>query len=205
MRIATTASTIGAAALTLIFSATGFAQSIQIPERIDRLGEKAKETVNITLDGSLLQLASQFMSSTDKDQARIKNIISRLKAIQVRTFEFDKEAQYSDADVAPVRNQLRGPGWSRIVDTRGDGEHMEIFLKQEKDKIGGLVIIAAERKELAIVSIDGSIDLSELAKLGGQFGIPNGLVPAAASPGSSPKPEAEPRPAPSRDGKDSDE
>jgi hypothetical protein len=189
-------SIIGAAALTLLVSSNGLGQTLQIPEQIERLGPKARETVNITLDGSLLQLASQFMSSTDKDQAKIKNIISKLKAIQVRTFEFDKEAQYSDADLAPIRNQLRSPGWSRIVESRNDGEHVEIFVKQDKDKMGGLVILSAERKELAIVIIDGSIDLRELSSLGGQFGIPTGIVP-----GSTPNPAPEPRPAPSGGGK----
>ncbi len=189
-------SIIGAAALTLLVSSNGLGQTLQIPEQIERLGPKARETVNITLDGSLLQLASQFMSSTDKDQAKIKNIISKLKAIQVRTFEFDKEAQYSDADLAPIRNQLRSPGWSRIVESRNDGEHVEIFVKQDKDKMGGLVILSAERKELAIVIIDGSIDLRELSSLGGQFGIPSGIVP-----GTAPNPAPEPRPAPSGAGK----
>ena len=189
-------SIIGAAALTLLVSSNGLGQTLQIPEQIERLGPKARATVNITLDGSLLQLASQFMSSTDRDQAKIKNIISKLKAIQVRTFEFDKEAQYSDADLAPIRNQLRSPGWSRIVESRNDGEHVEIFVKQDKDKMGGLVILSAERKELAIVIIDGSIDLRELSSLGGQFGIPSGIVP-----GSTPNPAPEPRPAPSGGGK----
>jgi hypothetical protein len=194
-------SIIGAAALTLLVSSNGLGQTLQIPEQIERLGPKARETVNITLDGSLLQLASQFMSSTDKDQAKIKNIISKLRAIQVRTFEFDKEAQYSDADLAPIRSQLRSPGWSRIVESRNDGEHVEIFVKQDKDKMGGLVILSAERKELAIVIIDGSIDLRELSSLGGQFGIPSGIVP-----GSTPNAAPEPRPAPSGGGKkDGDE
>jgi len=195
-------SIIGAATLTLLVSSNGFGHTLQIPEQIDRLGPKARETVNITLDGALLQLASQFLSSTDKDQAKIKSIISKLKAIQVRTFEFDNEAQYSDADIAPIRSQLRAPGWSRIVESRKDGEHVEVFVKQDKDKMGGLVILSAERKELAIVIIDGSIDLSELSSLDGQFGIPSGIVPRL----STPRPAPEPRPAPSGGGKkDGDE
>jgi hypothetical protein len=195
-------SIIGAATLTLLVSSNGFGQTLQIPEQIDRLGPKARETVNITLDGALLQLASQFLSSTDKDQAKIKSIISKLKAIQVRTFQFDNDAQYSDADIAPIRSQLRAPAWSRIVESRSDGEHVEVFVKQDKDKMGGLVILSAERKELAIVIIDGSIDLSELSSLDGQFGIPSGIVPRL----STPRPAPEPRPAPSGGGKkDGDE
>jgi uncharacterized protein DUF4252 len=195
-------SIIGAAALALVAS-QGFAQTIQIPERIDRLGDRAREAVNITLDGQLLQLASQFLSSTDRDQAKIKNIVSRLRAIHVRSFEFDRDAQYSDADVAPVREQLRAPGWSRIIDTRSDGEHVEVYTKQDKGQLDGLVIISAERRELAIVSIDGAIDLSELSSLGGQFGIPGGVIPNTVG---KPAPAPEPKPAPQGGGrKDGDE
>jgi hypothetical protein len=173
-------SIIGAATLTLLVSSNGLGQTLQIPEQIGRLGSKARETVNITLDGSLLRLASQFLSSTDTDQAKIRKIISRLNAIQVRTFEFDNDAQYSDADIAPLRSQLRAPAWSRILESRSNGDHVEVFVRQEQDKIGGLVLLAAERKELAIISIDGSIDLSELASLDGQFGIPSGIIPRPA-------------------------
>ena len=195
---------IGATALALLVASQGFAQTIQIPERIDRLGEKAREVVNITLDGQLLQLASQFLSSTDRDQAKIKNIVSRLRAIHVRSFEFDRDAQYSDADVAPVREQLRAPGWSRIIDTRSDGEHVEVYTKQDKGQLDGLVIISAERRELAIVSIDGAINLSDLSSLGGQFGIPGGVIPNTVG---KPAPAPEPRPAPQGGGgkKDGDE
>jgi hypothetical protein len=41
-----------------------------------------------------------------------------------------------------------------------------------KDRIAGLVVIAAEAKELTIVNIVGPIDLDQLSRLGGQFGIP---------------------------------
>jgi hypothetical protein len=47
-----------------------------------------------------------------------------------------------------------------------------VFVKQEKGQVAGVAIIAAEPKELTIVSIDGTIDLAQLAALGGQFGIP---------------------------------
>ena len=41
-----------------------------------------------------------------------------------------------------------------------DREHVEVFVKQEKDQVAGVAIIAAEPKELTIVTIDGTIDLA---------------------------------------------
>jgi hypothetical protein len=188
-------SIIGANALTLLCSANGLAQTFQIPDRIEKLAAKAKETVNITLDGPLLQLASQFLGA---NEPQIKQLVSNLKAIHVRHFEFDQAGQFSDADVELVRAQLKS-GWSRIVDARDGDEHTEIYVKQDKEQLGGLVLIAAERKELAIIHIDGPIDLRQLSLLGGHLGIPAGVVPNVG--GGSSRQSPEPRPAPQGGGK----
>lgn len=164
---------LSASALTLLVSANAFAQSFQIPDRIEQLGPRARESVNITLDGPLLQLASQFMGA---EEQQIKQVISNLKAIHVRTFEFDRDGQFSDADVEALRAQVR-TGWSRIVDAREEGEHVEIYVKYDKSQLGGLVLLATERKQLSIVHIDGPIDLKQLSLLSGHLGIPGGVIP----------------------------
>lgn len=168
-------------ALTLLIPGAGLAQDVKIPDRIEKLKAKASETVNITLDGPLLKLAGAFLNSKDTDEQQASNVVSKLNSINVRSFEFVKEGEYSEADVAAFRSQLRSPAWSRIVDTRskGDREHVEIYVKQDKNRAAGLVIIAAELKELTIVSIDGAIDLKQLSSLGGQFGIPKIDAPTA--------------------------
>jgi hypothetical protein len=168
-------------ALTLLIPGVGLAQDVKIPERIERLSAKARETVNVTLDGPLLQLAGQFLNAKDADEQQAKNVVSKLKGVHVRSFEFANEGEYSEADVAEFRSQLRSPAWSRIVDTNSKEarERVEIFVKQEKNQLAGLVIISAEPKELTIVNIDGTIDLTQLASLGGRFGIPKfGTTPA---------------------------
>ena len=55
------------------------------------------------------------------------------------------------------------------------------YVKQEKNKIGGLVILSAERRELSIVIIDGEIDPAKISELGGNFGIPSGLPKVGGS------------------------
>jgi hypothetical protein len=73
-----------------------------------------------------------------------------------------------------LRSQLRSPEWSRIVNVRSkaDGENVDVFIRREGDQVGGLVVIAAEPRELTVVSIDGPIRPEDLAKLGGQMGVP---------------------------------
>jgi uncharacterized protein DUF4252 len=149
-------------------------QDVKIPANVERLAAKAVETVNVTVDGALLQLAGKFLSSTDPDQKKIKTLIGNLKGIYVRSFEFANEGEYSTADVDSLRSQLRSPEWSKMVtvSSKKGGDNVDVFFKMEKDKIAGLVVIAAEPRELTFVNIVGPIDLDQLSSLGGQFGIP---------------------------------
>jgi len=149
-------------------------QEIKLPASLDKLAEKAAESVSVTLDAKTLQLASQFLSSSKPDESGVKSLVAGLKSVTVRNFEFDKPGQYSTADLDAIRQQLPAPEWSRIVsvDSKRDGEKTEIYTKLEGGKVSGIVILAAEPKELTFVHILGSIDLSRLSELGGKFGIP---------------------------------
>jgi hypothetical protein len=153
----------------IILALPGFGQEIKLPASLDRLAAKATETVNISLDGALLQLAGKFLSSEKDDEAKAKALIQGLKGIYVKSFEFDKEGEYTPADVEAIRSQLRAPSWSRIVGvvSKREGENVEIYAKPEGNRLGGLVILAAEPKELTVVNIVGTIDLEQLSELGG--------------------------------------
>ncbi len=156
------------------------AQDLKMPPSFDKLAAKAENSVDVTLDGSMLQLAGKFLSDKDADEAKAKKLIAGLKGIAVRSFEFAKEGEYTDGDVEAVRSQLKAPEWSRVVGVKSkkDGDNAEVYLRSSgTSQIGGLVVIAAEPKELTIVSISGSISADDLAALSGQFGIPKVEVP----------------------------
>lgn len=158
--------------LLLLFLAPLAAQEIKLPANF---GAQANETIDVTLDSNMLQLAAKFLSSSKPDEAEAKKVISGLKAIYVKTFEFDKAGQYNPADVDTVRAQFRGPGWSRMVGVQNkkEGENTEVFMQLGKDgKISGLGVVSAAAKELTIVSIVGTIDPEQLSQLAGKFGIP---------------------------------
>lgn len=149
------------------------AGDIKIPINIDKLAERATESVDVDLDASMLKLASGFLSKEDPDEVRVKKLVSKLKGVYVRSFEFDKEGQYSSSDIQAIRSQLKVPGWSRIVGVKSiKGENTEVYLKKDGEQVGGLIVIDAEPKELTIVHIDGPINPEELSELGGHMGIP---------------------------------
>jgi len=167
--------------LSITLLAVAFAVSpvrAQLKINLDSLTAKAKESVDVSLDGSLLQVAGKFLSADKSDDAKAKELISKLKGIYVRSFEFEKEGQYSQSDLDPIRAQLQAPGWSRIINVREKDEGAEIHLKTEGGRAAGLAIIAFEPRELTVVYIVGPIDLSQLSGLEGHFGIPAVSVPA---------------------------
>jgi hypothetical protein len=149
------------------------AGDIKIPIDIDKLAERATESVDVDLDASMLKLASGFLSKEDPDEVRVKKLVSKLRGVYVRSFEFDREGQYSSSDIQAIRSQLKVPGWSRIVGVKSiKGENTEVYLKKDGEQVGGLIVIDAEPKELTIVHIDGPINPEELSELGGHMGIP---------------------------------
>ncbi len=148
----------------------------------DKLAAKAKEKTLVALDGPALKLATQFLSETDKNQAKVRKIASDLTGIYVRAFEFEKEGEYNLADIELAVSKIKGPGWQRIVDVSEKNERAGVYVKTDGVKVQGLVVVAAEPKELAVVHVIGTIDPSQLKLLGGNFGIPKmelNMPPAA--------------------------
>ncbi|MBZ5611979.1 MAG: DUF4252 domain-containing protein [Acidobacteriia bacterium] len=155
--------------------ALAFPQALKL-DSLDKLAAQASNSVKVTLEGSLLRLATRFLSSDDPEEAQVKELVKGLKGIYVRSFEFSKAAQYSDSDVEAIRAQLRGSSWKPIVEVRGKGDdNADIYVKEQGDQFAGIAIIAAEPQELTVVNIDGLIDLDGLAKLEGNFGIPKSI------------------------------
>ena len=141
-------------------------------DQLDFLANKASETVDVKLDERLMATTAKIFSG--KDDEDIKEILKGLKGIYVKSFEFDKEGQYSPADVESVMSQLRGSGWSKIVGvtSKKDGDNVEVYLMMQGDQIEGLAVISAEPKEFTVVNLVGPVNLEKLTQLEGQFGVP---------------------------------
>jgi uncharacterized protein DUF4252 len=140
---------------------------------LERLKDLAAETVDVSLDTTLLSLAARFMDADDEDAAKVKAMVGGLKGVYVRSFEFGADNAFTAADVDSVRRQLTGPGWSRMAGIRSRKDHadVDVYLWLDGDKVGGLGILAQEPRRLTIVNIVGAIDLDQLRRLEG-LGLP---------------------------------
>ena len=161
-------------ALALLFAAAGLLPAQQLKLDLDRLAAKASNTVDISLNGPLLQLAAKFLDGKDPDEAKIRQLIAKLQGIYIRSFEFKKEGAWSPADLESVRSQLKSPEWSRIVGYKSteEGETVEVYMRTENPKVTGVAILAVEPREFTVVNIVGPVDLDTLAELSGHFDIP---------------------------------
>src|SRR4051812_34878152 len=105
-------------ALMLLLSAVAVtsAQDARLQTKsLDYLTAKASQTVDVSIDERLMRMTATFFSATDPDEKKIKEIITGLKGIYVKVFEFEHENEYSAVDVESIRSQLRNPAWSQIV------------------------------------------------------------------------------------------
>jgi len=140
---------------------------------LDHLAAKASQTVDVNVDERLMKLASKVFNDQDADEREVKKMVAGLKGIYVKSFEFDTDGQYATADVESIRSQLRGPGWTRLVNVTSRKEgNLEVYLLFNGEHVGGLAVLHTDDREITIVNIVGPVDLDKLAKLEGQFGVP---------------------------------
>ena len=107
----------------ILFVSAAWSQQLDL-SRLDALGAKAKESANVSLDADKIRMLSGFMGG--KESALPSEVLSDLKAIQVRAFEFDQAGMYSQSDLDTVRAQLKGPNWVRIIEVKERDESAEI-------------------------------------------------------------------------------
>jgi hypothetical protein len=159
----------------LALAAPLVAQPPKLPPNMEDLARKAKHSAEVTLDGPLLKLAARFLSDKDGDEARARKALEGIDGIYVRSFEFDRDTAYDDADLNQLRAQYRAPEWARIVGVRAviSGDNADVFFKVTANgMLGGVAVIAAGPRQLTIVSISGNIDPAHFVDLGGRFDIP---------------------------------
>ena len=167
---------VGLLLLTALAGAPALAQQgkIQI-DHLERLSNQAVETIDVTVDEKLISLAGKFLNEKrSPDEKLAKEIIQGLKGVFVKRFVFERENEYTDADVQAIRSQLDAPGWSRIVGVRSKrrGANVDVHIMTEESLIRGLTVLVAEPKALTVVNVVGPIDVEKLSQLEGRFGIP---------------------------------
>jgi Domain of unknown function (DUF4252) len=150
----------------LVIPSAALAQGARLQlDHLNKLAEKATETVDVSADAAMLKQAAGFLGK-NSDTEKMHQLLDGITGIYVKSFEFDGPNAYAESDVDAIRKQVSGPGWSRVVSVRERRELTEIYFWREKETSGGLVVISAEENELTVVNIVGRVDLAALGALG---------------------------------------
>jgi hypothetical protein len=158
----------------LLLAATAAAQqSPQLPLDFPELEKKATDVVNVSLPKSLLDLAARFIPNDEPDSAKIKKLVSNLQGIFVRSYEFDKDGEFSPRDLDPIRKIITGTGWICLVSvhSKRNGEDTDVCLRQDGDKVLGLAVVSTEPRKFTVVNVLGAISPEDFALLK-EFGVP---------------------------------
>jgi hypothetical protein len=158
---------------------------IELPS-FDGLEKTAVNSVNISLDLSLLKLVAQNMNNGPDDQA-VKNVLNGLEGIYVRSFQFATDHAYPQGAVDQVLRQLDAAGWNKFVSIHNTQQHedVEVCMRRAGNRIEGLVVVARDPRQFTIVNLVGSVDLKQLSQLQGRFGVPDLHLGQNGSPGAA--------------------
>ena len=163
----------------LLLPTWGAAQDakLRLPD-FTSLAGKATESVNVSLNPWLLRIAAASLDDKDADSAATKKLLSGIKSIEIRNFQFATDFAYSAADIDAVRRQLGAPGWSQLlqVHDRNKGEDVDIYILVENDRTRGFALIASEPREFTIINIVGSISVEDLPRLENHLHLPKTTV-----------------------------
>jgi len=147
---------------------------LPLPPAVEKdLAARAANVTEVTLGRNMLAFAAKFMNGKDKDEAATRQLIDGLDGIYVRSYEFDKEGQYSTDEIEQLRKYFETSEWSPIVRERErkTGETTDVMVKLVNGETHGMFILTAEPKELTIVLILGPIRMDDLGKLKGIGGL----------------------------------
>jgi Domain of unknown function (DUF4252) len=146
---------------------------LKLPE-FRSLAGKATESVNISLSPWLLRMAGSFIDEKDPDSVATKRLLSGIKSIEIRSYQFATDFAYPAADIDGVRSQLAGPGWNRLMQVhhRDKSEDVDMYVLIENNVTKGFALIASEPREFTIINIVGSISVDDLPKLESQLHLP---------------------------------
>ncbi|NOZ60315.1 MAG: DUF4252 domain-containing protein [Calditrichaeota bacterium] len=163
--------------LAVLWISTAWAQENyeKMPGYVDLKGieefKNADETVEVFITKRLLKLVASFSTGQDSSLA---NLIKNLALIRVEKFNIPaKKIEKVKKLIEKTSKKLKSQNWESTLKARKKDKVTEIFLKEEKGKVAGLLIMSVDNSGKAVfVNIVGNIDLDQLGKLSQKFNIP---------------------------------
>jgi len=130
---------------------------------IDHLAARAVESIEVSLNDLQLQFVRKMARLDRNDQTRNLEQLAKFDSVSVRMFEFAQEGEYAEADVEPIRAQLRAPGWERFLPGTGDeGRKNGTFIMQRNGEIVGYAAIYSDPRRLCVINVTGRMNQEDV-------------------------------------------
>jgi hypothetical protein len=159
-----------------ILPAAAFAQDARLHfERLNGLESKARDVVEVNVEGKILDLAKRVLAKqNDADAKKVSQAISGLQAIYVRAYNFEKEGEYDVSDVDQIRTQLMAPGWEKLANVRSkkNDQKVDVYTMFTGKDMSGVAVVVSSTKSVALINVIGPIDIDLLTELSGKMNIP---------------------------------
>jgi hypothetical protein len=161
-------------------------------ERLSSLADKARDVVEVNIDGKLLNLAKRVTAKVDDPNAKqVAEAISGLKGIYVRVYNFEKENEYDVSDVDQIRAELNNPGWEKVANVRSkrNNQKVDVYTMFTGADMSGAAVVISDTKSVAVINVIGMVDIEALVQLSGKLDIPKFEIdrdtrPAPQKPGN---------------------
>lgn len=149
-------------------------QGAQLRMDLQHLEDRADEVVAVNLEGESLEGGRKLLMLRKGVTEPVKSLLGKLKGIYMRRFWFKGKKEYSEEDVSPIRDQVAGPNWVRLMEVKEGGktQRVGVYSYVENDEVTGVTVVSEEEQEFTVVNIVGPVDLETLSDLGEGIGIP---------------------------------
>ena len=149
-------------------------QGAQLRMDLQHLEDRADEVVSVNLEGESLEGGRKLLMLRKGVTEPVKSLLGKLKGIYMRRFWFKGKKEYSEEDVSPIREQVAGPNWVRLMEVKEGGktQRVGVYSYVENDEVTGVTVVSEEEQEFTVVNIVGPVDLETLSDLGEGIGIP---------------------------------
>ena len=130
--------------------------------------------VNINLGTGLISTIMALVDEDDDDAKKAAAALSGLDKLRVTVFDIsdNNNSQQLTELIKDKIDDLSSQGYEQIVTVKDDDEMVHIIAKVNGELLENVMIVVMEDgDELVVVSMDGEIDIKQLAQLSDEFDV----------------------------------
>jgi len=158
--------------ITLAAASTAMAQpNDRIPRGIEALRQQASSKTDLTLDHSMLILASKL----EPDNEGLRRVIAGVSGISIHSYRFPGAGQYDLDSLSSVKADYQAAGWKQLMNNHensGGQGVLDLWVRLENNAISDVAILLVKSDEIDFVAVAGSLSPLDISHLSGHFGIP---------------------------------